>query len=196
MNRVLDRGMIHDALTAVGELLAAQGEREAIVIAGGASLSLLGIVERTTTDVDVIARVRKEGNGSPRLRKAEPLPSSLERAVRTVARDFGLDETWLNTGVGKQWSQGLPPGLTGELIWHNYGGGLEVGLVGRRGLIALKLFAAVDRGADSVHFQDLLRLAPSDAELTEARTWVLTQDASERWPQLVDEVVADARRHR
>lgn len=46
-------------------------------------------------------------------------------------------------------------------------------------MIALKLFAAIDRGPRSVHMQDLLRLEPSDEELESAAAWVGTQDASE-----------------
>lgn len=196
MPQFLHAGLIRDVLTAVGELLAAEGEREAIVVAGGATLSVLGIVHRTTTDVDVIARAQRDQNGTLRLREPEPFPPALEDAIRTVARDFGLDDQWMNAVVGKQWSHGLPPGTAEEITWKNYGGGLDAGFIGRRTLIALKLFAAVDLGPESVHFQDLLRLRPTDAELAEARSWVLTQDAAELWPELVDEVIAHVERNR
>jgi hypothetical protein len=43
------------ALARVGELLAADGEAFALVVLGGAALNLLGIVERATRDVDVLA---------------------------------------------------------------------------------------------------------------------------------------------
>lgn len=66
---------------------------------------------------------------------------------------------------------------------------LRVGLVGRRALIALKLFAAVDGGPGGVHFQDLVALEPSDDELEEASAWVRTQDASSVFEQMVGEVV-------
>ena len=53
-------GIIHldieKALDALGELLTAEGTEFGIVVLGGAALNLLGIVERTTRDVDVLAR--------------------------------------------------------------------------------------------------------------------------------------------
>lgn len=129
-------------------------------------------------------------------RQAAPFPAPLERAIRTVARDLELDEDWMNAVAGRQWSQGLPPGIPDDLDWRTYGHGLEVGLAGRRSLIALKLFAAVDQGPQSVHMQDLLELDPSDGEMADARDWVLTQDAGERWPDLVQEATNHAKRHR
>src|SRR5260221_355478 len=48
-------GEVSEALTLVGELLAAEGHEYAVTILGGAALNLLGIVERTTTDVDILA---------------------------------------------------------------------------------------------------------------------------------------------
>lgn len=71
-----------------------------------------------------------------------------------------------------------------------------MGLVGRRTLIALKLFATVDQSVRSVHGQDLLALNPSDEELDEAAAWVTAQDASDSFPRLVAEVVEHVRRHR
>ena len=40
----------------------------------------------------------------------------------------------------------------------------------RSALLALKLFAAVDRGPRSVHMQDLLALRPTSLELKDAAT--------------------------
>jgi hypothetical protein len=97
--------------------------------------------------------------------------------------------------VARQWSQGLPPWLPDDIAWRRYGG-LRVGLVGRRTLIALKLFAAVDQSPRSVHAQDLIALAPSDDELREAAEWVETQDASEHFPALVAEMVEHVRGRR
>jgi hypothetical protein len=95
-----------------------------------------------------------------------------------------------------QWSQGLPPWLAHDITWRRYEG-LHVGLVGRRTLLALKLFAAVGQSVRSVHAQDLLALNPSDAELDEASAWVVTQDASDSFPRLVAEVVVEhVRAHR
>jgi hypothetical protein len=87
----------------------------------------------------------------------------------------------------------LPPGFAEELEWRRYGS-LTVGFAGRQSLIALKLFAAVDRNRESVHFQDLLALAPNGSELAEAARWVVSQDASEHFPALLKEVVENVQR--
>ncbi len=78
--------------------------------------------------------------------------------------------------------------MTEDITWRNYGGGLDVGLVGRRTLIALKLFAAADGGPGSVHTQDLVALQPTPAELASAAEWVRTQDEAPEWTFLVEEV--------
>ncbi len=101
----------------------------------------------------------------------------------------------MNGEVGAQWSQGLPPRTLDGITWRVYGG-LEVGLVGRHTLIALKLFAAVDGGSGSVHVQDLLALAPTDIELHEAAEWVATQDAHEGFAAMIARVIEHVQRHR
>jgi hypothetical protein len=57
----------------------------------------------------------------------------------------------------------------------------------------------VDKGPASVHFQDLLVLAPTDDEFDRASAWVLTQDIAPEWSGFVKEVVDRVRaqgRHR
>jgi len=86
-----------------------------------------------------------------------------------------------------------PEWLPDEIDWVQFGG-LEVGFAGRRSLIALKLFAAVDRGPESVHYQDLLALAPTVAELESAADWVVGQDAGGEFPQLLKQVLRHVER--
>lgn len=186
---------IESALTAVGDLLAADRAPVDVVVVGGATLNLLGIVSRTTRDVDVIAQAYRDGSGTLTLAHAEPFPRALEQAIATVARDLGLEDDWMNAAVGKQWSQGLPPGIEHDLEWRRYGA-LRVGLVGRSTLVALKLFAAVDQGPRSVHMQDLAILAPGDEELGRAAEWVATQDGSPLFPQLIQQAVEHVRQLR
>jgi hypothetical protein len=188
--------VLDPALSAVGELLEREHTKVALVVVGGATLNLLGLIDRATQDVDVIARAADPIGAVPaRLTPPDPLPDVLQRAIVRVARDFGLAPDWINTAIGRQWSQGLPPWLPHDITWRRYGG-LHVGLVGRRTLVALKLFATVDQSVRSVHAQDLLALAPSDEELGEAAEWVATQDASDSFPRLVTEVVEHVRAHR
>jgi hypothetical protein len=183
-------------LQALGAILASEGESAAVVVVGGATLNLLGLITRTTQDVDVIARAIPTSDGQPfMLVPPDPMPAPLQRGIARVARDFGLADDWMNTVVARQWSQGLPPWLADDLEWRRYGG-LHVGLAGRRTLIALKLFAAADQSLRSVHAQDLLALAPSDVELDEAAAWVMMQDASAVFPQFVAQVVEHVRNAR
>ena len=191
----LDSGAIEELLSAVGAHLESDGHSAAIVVVGGSTLALRGWVERTTQDVDVIAQAGPEdGEGRRKLMAPKPFPPPLKAAIARVARDFGLPEDWMNTVVGVQWELGLPDWFVEELEWRRFGT-LDVGLAGRQSLIALKLHAAVDRDSTSVHFQDLLALKPSEAELNRAAEWVLTQDAGKDFPRLVKEVV-DHVRHR
>ena len=186
---------LDEVLQAVGALLEEQDEEVGIVVVGGASLSLLGLVLRTTNDVDIIATVQP---GSTRTniqlnQPPQPLPAPLQQAIAIVARDFGLPVDWMNTEIAAQWTQGLPPWISEDLTWRQYGG-LLVGLAGRRTLIALKLFASIDKGSPkSVHYQDLVALKPTVDELEEAAVWVGTQDAAPEFPDMIDQVIDHVR---
>jgi hypothetical protein len=181
---------LRELLDAVGAHLDEMGATASIVVVGGAALAATGMIDRTTKDVDVVARAIREG-GKRTLIPPDPLPEGLLAAIRRVARDYSLDEAWMNTVIGAQWTQGLPEWLPDEVDWEDFGG-LEVGFAGRRSLIALKLFAAIDKGRESAHYQDLLTLAPTPAELEQAASWVREQDAGESFPDLLSEVLDDA----
>jgi len=176
-----------ELLIALGDHLAVAGVSVAVVIVGGASLVLTGLIKRTTSDIDIIAQV-DERTRPPTPVQATPLPSAMETAIRTVARDFALPTAWMNTQIGAQWRAGLPPDLLKEAIRREYGP-LTVYFAARAGLIPLKLFAAVDSGPASKHYQDLLALAPKDTEIDLAAEWVRRQDEGERFDQLVEQVV-------
>ncbi len=186
---LLERG-----LGAVGDLLAAEGVEVGIVVVGGTALNLLGIVQRTTDDVDVLAILQDQaGSGGVTLAPPDPLPEPLRRAIARVARDFQLPEDWMNTVVGLQWQTGLPPGLERRLRWRRYGG-LRVGLVARYDLIFLKVYAAGDSGGpSSVHFQDLLALRPTGHELQAAAAWVRGQDPTPEFSTIVEQVMTHVR---
>jgi hypothetical protein len=68
--------------------------------------------------VDVIARAVFDTQGPTRLIEAEPLPAALQSAIRTVARDLGLSQDWMNAEVGKQWVHGLPRWILSDLTWR------------------------------------------------------------------------------
>jgi hypothetical protein len=189
------RAEIEHALGAVGELLAAEGAEVGIIVVGGTALNLLGIVERATRDVDVLAIVRgKPQPGGVVLAPPDPLPDPLRRAIATVARDFRLSEDWMNTVVGLQWQTGLPPGLERRLHWRRYRG-LTVGLADRYDLIFLKLYAAADSGGpSSVHFQDLVALRPAEGELNAAAHWAREQDPTPAFSVILEQVIQHVRK--
>ena len=186
---------IVDALRAVGELLAEEGERVAIVVVGGAAMILKGVVQRLTEDVDIIAVARPRSKGDPvGVAPPDPLPVALLRAMSRVARDFDLRKDWMNSAVGAQWETGLPPGFSERIQWLRFGG-LTVGVAARLDLIFLKLYAAVvSEGPQSVHYQDLLALRPDSEELAGAEEWVKTQDTSAEFATMLGEVIGHVSR--
>ena len=184
------------ALRRVGELLEAANEPHALVIVGGAALGLLGVVSRETRDVDILAFARARGRGAWTLvPPPQPLPDAFAGAIRTVGRDLGLADDWLNTGPALQRKQGLPRGLSTRVQWRQYAS-LRVGVAGRQDLIWLKLYATADDGPAGRHARDLAALSPTDAELEAAARWVKTQDAGPEFSRMVDEVVTHVRARR
>jgi hypothetical protein len=190
----LDPDDLRRRLAAVGEHLLAMGETCSIVIVGGAALGLGGHLVRTTEDVDVYACASRS-SASARLSSARPLPAPLAKAAAVVARDFDMPTDWLNSLVSPDRFSDPPPQLEQELRWLRFDG-LEVGVAGRRALLALKLHAAADRDERSVHFQDLRAMHPTDEELGVAAKWVVRQDIGPDFPPVVEAVIARLRRLR
>ena len=144
-----------------------------MVAIGGGSLLLLGQIERTTKDLDLVALVHS-GQFIP----AEPLPSDLLQAAEEVGRALNLVNEWFNTGPASLLETGLPAGFR-ERMQTRYYSGLTIHLAGRFDQICFKLYAAVDQGPHSKHFTDLKFLLPTQDELTAAKNWCITQDVSE-----------------
>lgn len=157
----------------VGEVLADRGLSIAVVAVGGGSLLLLGMLDRPTEDLDLVA-IARDGV----LLSAEPMPPELALAVSDVAALLGLPSTWMNAGPADLLRLGLPGGFDERVITKRFGG-LTVHLAGRFDQICFKLYAAVDQGPRSKHFADLRALAPSHDELRAAARWAQTHDPSE-----------------
>ena len=137
-------------------------------ICGGGALMIMGISDRETRDVDVIL---------------PKLPESLITFAREIAIELNLTEEWLNNGpenlirdLEKGWEDRC------ELIYK--GNALKIFILGRKDLIATKLFAYCDR--EEADFEDLLKLRPTQSELDQLYHWVLNRDASEYWPPRVE----------
>lgn len=170
---------IEKILMALSEQLEAEGVmRLELVVCGGIALNMLGYIQRTTKDIDVIAFVDKNKDGLTFLTKADPLKPSLLTAARKVQRDFNLPDNWLNAGPASVMDFGLPEGLMDRVETCSYGKNLIIHFLGRYDQIHFKLYAVVDQGGGK-HYDDLMALKPTAEELEKAARWSITQDPSE-----------------
>jgi len=147
-----------------------------LVVCGGTALAALGLVTRTTRDVDVLGTVSATESGLT-VHRIKEFPQWLIEAAGKVGRDFDLPKNWLNLGPASQVDSGLPKGLEKRLIDRRYGQYLTIYFISRIDQLHFKLYAAVDR--DDYHVQDLIALMPTEDEMTMAATWVITQDVSD-----------------
>jgi hypothetical protein len=133
---------------------------------------MLGLISRPTADLDVIG-LEVQG----KYVKAERIPPALAEAVRDVAEALELAPTWLNNGPASLMDLGLPAGYE-DRIEHRQYGTLDIHIPARADMICFKLYAAVDQGPRSKHFQDLQDMAPTQSELSAAATWCRSHDPS------------------
>jgi hypothetical protein len=152
------------------------GELIALVVCGGTALAALGLVSRTTRDVDILGTVLVTESGLT-VHRIKEFPQWFTEAASKVGRDFDLPKNWLNLGPASQVDSGLPEEFEKRLIKRRYGSYLMVYFISRLDQIHFKLYAAVDR--DDYHVQDLIALMPTENEIEMAAKWVITQDVSE-----------------
>lgn len=141
-----------------------------LVVGGGSALLVQHFSSRQTKDVEVMALREWEGN----VVSAYPLPNTVKQAAAKVAEELRLDPDWLNGAAslhGFDLSQ-LPAWLWQELDTREYGSNLKISFIGRKGLILLKLSAALGRDQRR-DIEDLACLKPSSAEMEELLRWVL-----------------------
>jgi hypothetical protein len=81
-----DTGELLRALAS--ELERASSARLELCVIGGAALAVLGLVDRPTKDIDVVA-LGDASSGALVVRKSKPLPETLVVAVRAVATQYG-----------------------------------------------------------------------------------------------------------
>lgn len=166
---------LDELLSALDRQIALGGSEIGLVVCGGSALAALGLVHRTTRDVDVLGLARTAPGGVV-VERIEQLPEPVASAALKVARDFGLPPDWLNVGPAPQVGMGLPEGFGGRAERRRYGSSLTVYYASRYDQVHLKLYAAVDQ--DSYHVQDLELLKPTGPEMLAAARWTLTQDMS------------------
>ena len=176
---------VNSVLNALGEQLdSIIKKRVELLICGGSALISLGLVQRVTKDVDVLAYVDRDETGRFSLTKADPLKPEIITASKKVAADFNLPETWLNSGPASAVDLGLPEGVMDRVVTRSYGKKLSVHFFSRYDQIHFKFYATADQGAGK-HFDDLLALNPTSVELTHAARWCMTHDTSEEFRQIV-----------
>lgn len=176
---------LDSALQALEQQLGRLEVRQELVIIGGSGLIALGLVERVTRDVDVVAILEED-----RIRVAEPLPEAVTTAAARVAADLDLEPEWLNAQPSEDLVRfGLPEGFSDRLHRREIGPSLVVHLADRFDQIHLKLYAVVDLGAGR-HLDDLAALQPSPAELLAAARWARTHDPSPGFRESLVEVLA------
>lgn len=179
----IDFSSLDEALTVLGQLLADRGYYYEIVAIGGGSLLLLGQIDRTTKDLDLVALV-KDGL----FISADPLPPALIQAAEEVGKALELGKDWLNIGPAPLLEMGLPEGFMHRMHTRQYKG-LTIHLADRFDQICFKLYASVDQGPNSKHFVDLITLKPNANELKQAKNWCITHDVSENFEIMVNEAL-------
>ena len=181
---MFDHASLKDALSAVGDLLEDRGERFEVIAIGGGALLLLGLIERSTRDLDLVAM--KVGDV---LVKPTPLPAALAAAANDIGELMGLAPGWFNAGPASLLDLGLPEGFLARTIRREYAG-LVIHLASRLDQICFKVYAAVDDSPRGKHFADLKELTPTPDELRAAAAWVMTHDTSSGFREILDQVLA------
>ena len=180
----IGRAQLETALAALGELLTARGLRYEVVLVGGGNLILRELIARPTTkDLDILGTRTPDG-----IVPIRPMPEPLRDAIFDVGRTFGLADDWLNTGPDSLLDLGLPDGFVDRLERRDFSG-LVAWLAGRFDMVCFKLYAAVDRGPRSRHFQDLRDLGPDRDDLLSAARWARSHDPSPGFRSLLVETL-------
>lgn len=168
----LDFTTLENAIIMLGQRLGQSKQHYEVVAIGGASLVLLGYIDRATKDLDLVA-VMEAGH----LMSARPLPQGLLKEIALVGAALEIGENWMNDGPTSLLKAGLPDGFKERLEIRKYDG-LTIYFASRLDQICFKLYAAVDQGPASKHYADLKQLEPTCDELKIAEKWCLTQDVS------------------
>src|SRR6267154_3047240 len=101
---------LETALAILGKLLQDRGFYYEVVAIGGGALLLIGLMIRTTKDLDLVALI-DEGE----LISAKPLPNPLVQAIEEVAITFNMRKDWVNIGPSDLLTLGLPHGFKSRM---------------------------------------------------------------------------------
>jgi hypothetical protein len=166
------RDVLDPIFRALEEQLRARVAAVHLVVIGGSGLLAMGLGDRPTQDVDIVAFVDDD-----QLVSARPFPPELDEAASRVAADFRLMPGWLNPGPTALLEiAGLPIGFVERLTTTTYGVALTVSFASRFDQVHLKLYALADR-QEARDEQDLRRLEPTEQELRAVAEWARTHNA-------------------
>lgn len=173
---MLDKVTIANLLTALGKQIdfMKKGPIQ-IVVCGGASMNVLGQINRTTKDIDVLGILKREKSGKLKTEEAV-FPSWFIEATNRVKKDFDLPDNWINAEPASLVRLGLPKGFERRLKKIQYSRSFSVCFISRLDQIHFKLYASADRGG--YHINDLLLLSPKNEEIKQAARWCMTHDVS------------------
>ena len=109
------------ALATLGKMLQDKNLDYQIVAIGGGALLLIGLMIRTTKDLDLVALV---DNGE--FISAKPLPNPLVQAIEEVAIAFNMSKDWINIGPSDLLIFGLPHDFKSRMSTIRYGGSQQL----------------------------------------------------------------------
>jgi hypothetical protein len=162
---------IEHALTVLGRRMALDGAPDMEVLCCGASaLCVLGLLSRSTMDVDVLGVVVRDLDLEP----CEVFPGEMGRAIANAGLELGLDEDWFNGSASRLLERGVPEGTLERSLAHrrSFGPCLTVRFLDRKDQVALKLFAAMDPVDGIRHLKDLEEISPDAGEISHALRWM------------------------
>ncbi|MDP2232985.1 MAG: hypothetical protein Q8K89_05065 [Actinomycetota bacterium] len=168
---------IEELLSALGaELDSVASPHVGLCVIGGAALGALGLVDRPTKDIDVVASLEASAAGI-RVQALSALPDAVAKAAAEVAEQFGIEGWWINVGPSSLMDAGVPSGFESRLTAVAYGSTLTIYFASRVDQICFKTYAAADVGGR--HVTDLVALLPTEQEMEFALRWVVRHDPSE-----------------
>ncbi len=105
---------LNQALSELGKLLLDKKQHYEIVVIGGGGLLLLGLITRSTRDLDLVACI---DNGQ--FVTAKPLPQPLAQAIKEVGEAFDFADDWINNGPWQLFEMGCLSAFKRAGIQHS-----------------------------------------------------------------------------
>lgn len=179
---------IERALTTLSRRMALSGAKDLQILCCGASaLCVLGLLSRSTMDVDVLGIVSNETDLVP----CEHFSPEMQRAISESGRELGLADDWFNGSASTLLQRSLPAGTLerARKYRREFGPCLVVFFLDRMDQVALKLFASMNPGDGQRHLKDLEEIAPTRAEISHAIAWMSSWKSNEAFRERLAYIV-------